>query len=134
VAFHKFMRAMSQDLPIDVYGDGHQTRDSTFIGDILDGLVAAPSAAPGTVLNLGGGSRVSLAQALDVLREVAGCAPKIRQVGVHAGDVEDTWASIDRARDEIGNSPTVSLHDGLAAEFAWFESSAASLYKAGGCD
>jgi UDP-glucose 4-epimerase len=131
MAFHKFMRAMSQELPIDVYGDGAQTRDFTFIGDIVDGLLAAPKATPGLVLNLGGGSRVSLAHALDVLGEVSGRAPAIHREGVQAGDVKDTWASIDRARDEIGYAPKVSLHDGLAAELAWFESSAARLYAIG---
>ena len=129
MAFHKFMRAMAEDNPIEVYGDGHQTRDFTFIDDIVGGLVVAPSASAGSVLNLGGGSRVSLAQALDVLGEVAGRAPKVRSATCQAGDVRDTWASIDRAREAIGYAPKVSLHDGLAAEWAWFMESASEIYE-----
>ena len=131
MAFHKFIRAMAKGSPIEVYGDGHQTRDFTFIDDIVSGLVAAPSAAAGSVLNLGGGSRVSLAEALDVLGEVAGRAPKVRLASRQAGDVRDTWASIDRAREAIGYAPSVSLRDGLAAEWAWFAESASSLYARG---
>jgi nucleoside-diphosphate-sugar epimerase len=131
MAFHKFMHAMAKGAPIEVYGDGHQTRDFTFIEDIVGGLVAAPGAPAGSVLNLGGGSRVSLAQALDVLGEVAGRAPEVRLASSQAGDVRDTWASIDRARETIGYAPRVRLRDGLAAEWAWFSESALPLYARG---
>ena len=131
MAFHKFMHAMVEGAPIDVYGDGHQTRDFTFIDDIVSGLVAAPAAPAGSVFNLGGGSRVSLTEALDVLGEVAGQAPKIRLASRQAGDVRDTWASIERAREAIGYSPRVGLREGLAAEWAWFTQDAAPLYASG---
>ena len=134
MAFHKFMRAMAQGAPIEVYGDGHQTRDFTFIDDIVSGLAAAPTAPAGSVLNLGGGSRVSLAEALDVLGDVVGRAPEVLSAGNQAGDVRDTWASIDRAREAIGYAPAVSLHDGLAAEWAWFAQSASPLYARGESD
>ena len=132
MAFHQFMRAMTTGTPIEVYGDGFQTRDFTFVDDIVRGLVAAPSAPGGCVLNLGGGSRVSLAEALDVLGEVVGRAPEILMASRQAGDVRDTWASIDRARETIGYAPTVTLHDGLAAEWAWFAANAAPVYAARG--
>ena len=129
MAFHKFMRSMAAGELIEVYGDGQQTRDFTFIDDIVDGLVAAPSAPAGSVLNLGGGSRVSLSEALAVLGEVVGRPPEVLSAGRQAGDVRDTWASIDRAREAIGYAPRVSLHDGLAAEWAWFSQKAVPLYS-----
>jgi nucleoside-diphosphate-sugar epimerase len=120
MAFHRFFSAMTENRPIVVYGDGAQTRDFTFIEDILDGIVAAPVAPPGSILNLGGGSRVALTEALDLLGEAAGRKPEIDYVLKEAGDVRDTLASIDRARELIGYEPRVSLAAGLKAEYAWF--------------
>jgi nucleoside-diphosphate-sugar epimerase len=119
MAFHRFLAAMVDERPIEVYGDGAQTRDFTFVGDILDGITAAPSAPPGSILNLGGGSRVSLLHTLDVLGDVVGRKPVVVRGPEQAGDVRDTSASIDRARELIGYEPKVSLADGLRAEYEW---------------
>lgn len=120
MAFHRFLAAMADGRRIEVYGDGAQTRDFTFIGDIVDGIMAAPAAPPGSILNLGGGSRVSLLQALGVLGDVVGRKPAIEYGTKQAGDVRDTWASVDRARELIGYEPKISLAIGLEAEYAWF--------------
>ncbi len=119
MAFSKFIRAALEQRPIEVFGDGGQTRDFTFVSDIVDGIVAAPSAPAGSVLNLGGGCRVSLSEALDVLESVAGHKIEVRRSGVQAGDVTDTWAAVGRARDCIGYEPKVDLATGLAAEYRW---------------
>jgi len=81
--------------------------------------VAAADAGAGEVFNLGGGSRVSLLQALDVLGEVMGRAPVLDVREKQAGDVRDTWASLDHAREVLDYRPRVSLADGLAAEVEW---------------
>jgi UDP-glucose 4-epimerase len=120
MAFHKFIAAATEGRPVEVYGDGGQTRDFTFVDDIIDGILAAPAAPAGAVLNLGGGSRVTLAYALGTLAEVVGHELVIERGGAQAGDVRDTWASIARARDAIGYAPKVDLAAGLAAEYAWF--------------
>lgn len=120
MAFHRFFAAMESDRPIEVYGDGAQTRDFTFIGDIVDGIMASPVAPPGSIFNLGGGSRVSLLQALGVMGDVVGRRPVIEHRTEQAGDVRDTLASIDRARETIGYEPKISLAAGLEAEYAWF--------------
>jgi UDP-glucose 4-epimerase len=121
MAFHIFLRALLAGEPLVVYGDGRQTRDFTFIADIVEALVRAGSAPPGSVMNIGGGSRVSLAHVLEVLEDVTGTRPDIRFEAKQAGDVQDTWADLTRARDLIGYSPAVSLRDGLAAEHAWMQ-------------
>ena len=119
MAFHKFIRAALEGSPIDLYGDGSQTRDFTFVDDVVDGLVAAPAASPGSVFNLGGGSRVSLAQAIETLESVVGRPVHIRRLTTQAGDVTDTLASIDAARQAIGYAPKVSIREGLERELAW---------------
>lgn len=119
MAFNKFVRAAIAGDAIPVFGDGGQTRDFTFVSDIVEGILAAPAAPPGTVLNLGGGSRVALAAALETLEAVAGRAIAIERMAEQPGDVSDTWADIGRARDVIGYAPKVGLAAGLAAEWAW---------------
>ena len=119
MAFNRFIRAALEDLPIEVFGDGSQTRDFTFVSDIVDGIVAAPAAPPGSVLNLGGGSRVTLSEALEVLGTVMGREIRVQLSDAQAGDVKDTWAAVARAREAIGFQPKVDLASGLAAEYEW---------------
>jgi len=122
MAFHKFMRAILAGRPIDVYGGGTQTRDFTFVADIVEGIVRAPAAPPGAVLNLGGGHRVTLLEALDTLARVTGRAPRTRTEPSQPGDARDTWADITLARRHLAYSPSVSLAEGLAAEWEWLSS------------
>lgn len=119
MAFHKFMRAFLDDAPIHIYGDGQQTRDFTFVDDIVAALLAAPGAPAGSVINIGGGDRVSLAHAVDVLAEVTGVRPRVETHASQAGDARDTWADLSRARELLGYAPSVGLPDGLAAEWSW---------------
>jgi UDP-glucose 4-epimerase len=122
MGFHRFIRMVLEGQPIPVYGDGAQTRDFTFYSDIVSGLVAAADAPEGQLFNLGGGSRVSLLQALETLGEVAGSAPVLDTREKQAGDVRDTWASLDRARETLGYEPRVTLEQGLTEELEWLRS------------
>jgi nucleoside-diphosphate-sugar epimerase len=119
MAFHRFMRALMRDEPIDVYGSGQQTRDFTFVADIVEALVRAPEAPVGSVINVGGGHRVTLLEALDLLANVAGRAPLLRMKGPEPGDARDTWADLRRAHEYLDYAPRVGLRDGLAAEWDW---------------
>jgi UDP-glucose 4-epimerase len=119
MAFHKFMRALLDDTVIDMYGDGRQTRDFTFVTDIVAALVAAPEAPTASVINVGGGHRVSLNHAIEVLAEVTGTRPRVQARPAQAGDARDTWADLSRARALLDYSPSVGLDEGLAAEWRW---------------
>jgi nucleoside-diphosphate-sugar epimerase len=123
MAFNKFIRAMLEGREIAIYGDGAQTRDFTFIDDIVDGLVRAQQAPAGTVMNLGGGNRVSLSGAIATLGRIMGIEPKLANRAVEAGDVRDTWADISRAVDLIGYAPQTRLETGLAREVEWLRQS-----------
>jgi UDP-glucose 4-epimerase len=120
MAFHRFIRAMLRDEPLVMYGDGTQTRDFTFIADIVTGLVAARRASPGAVMNIGGGHRVSLAEAIRTLGEVVGAPAGIDQRPVEAGDVRDTWADTTAIRAELDYAPRTPLAEGLLAEYEWY--------------
>jgi len=119
MGFHKFITAMLKGREIVIYGDGTQTRDFTYVDDIVEGLVLAQKAPAGAVMNLGDGNRVSLLEAIATLGELAGTEPKLIRQGVEAGDVRDTWARVSRAVELVGYAPTTQLGVGLAREFAW---------------
>jgi nucleoside-diphosphate-sugar epimerase len=121
MGFHKFMRAVMADEPIRVYGDGLQTRDFTHVSDIVNGMVAASAAPPGSVMNLAGGSQVTLLEALECLGEVAGRPIRLNMRDRQAGDVTHTWATIAAAEELIGYSPHTSLVEGLRGEWEWLQ-------------
>jgi nucleoside-diphosphate-sugar epimerase len=120
MAFHKFLRATIQDEPITLYGDGDQTRDFTFIADAVQAnLLAARRGIAGRVYNIGGGSRVSINEVIDMIERVAGRRPRVHVDSAQKGDMRHTYADTSRARAELGYSPTVGLEAGLAAEYEW---------------
>jgi nucleoside-diphosphate-sugar epimerase len=120
MAFHRFIRSALTGEPITLYGDGGQTRDFTFVADAAAATAAAGTRGiPGHVYNVGGGSRVSVTHVLDILARLAGRPLDVRREDVQKGDMRDTFADTSRARAEIGFAPTVSIEEGLAAEFDW---------------
>jgi UDP-glucuronate 4-epimerase len=121
MAFNIFSRAALEDQEITVYGDGSQTRDFTYVGDVVDSLRLAADAgnAVGRVFNIGGGSHVSLNDALGLLAEIAGRELRVTYRERQHGDVKDTSADIERARSLLGFAPSTSLTDGISAEFEW---------------
>jgi nucleoside-diphosphate-sugar epimerase len=125
MAFNIFLRALQRDEPLGVFGDGDQTRDFTYISDIVNALVLALGAPPGSVFNLGGGSRVSLHDVLAIMAQVAGATPRVELRPTQAGDVRHTWADLERARSLLGYDPKVSLETGLRAEWEWLAGVAA---------
>ena len=119
MAFHKFIRALLEGREIVIYGDGTQTRDFTYVDDIVEGLVGAQKAPAGAVMNIGGGNRVSLEGAVATLGEVMRVQPRMVCHAAVAGDVRDTWADVSRAAEWAGYRPTGRLAEGLSAEYAW---------------
>ena len=126
MAFNRFIRAMLEGRPICLYGNGSQTRDFTFISDILDGLIASLEAPRGAVYNLGGGSRVSLIDAVKTLEEGMGVGAVIEADSVQAGDVTHTWADLSAAVRDLSYDPRVGLAEGLRLEAEWLESAIAA--------
>ena len=120
MGFHKFLRATLQGQPIAVYGDGEQTRDFTFVEDIVSAnIAAAERGVPGRVYNIGGGSRVSLNHVLEMIGRVTGRQPVIAREAAQKGDMRHTYADTELARADLAFRPTTDLERGLAAEFSW---------------
>jgi UDP-glucose 4-epimerase len=120
MAFHRFLRLLLDDRPIPIYGDGQQTRDFTFIDDIVEAnVLAAQSPIVGEALNIGGGTTVTLNDAINVCEEVSGKRARLDIRPVEKGDVRQTLADVSRARQGLGYQPRVPLRQGLDAEWQW---------------
>lgn len=120
MAFHRFLRAARDGESIRVYGDGTQTRDFTFVEDILAALrAAAVSGRPGSVYNVGGGERLALLEVLRIIEGVTGRPFRIQHEEAQKGDMRDTFADTTAARRDLGFRSTVGLADGLAREWEW---------------
>jgi nucleoside-diphosphate-sugar epimerase len=127
MAFNRFSCAALEGEQITIYGDGTQTRDFTYVADVVAATRAA-AANPdvlGGVYNIGGGSRQSLAGALELITELAGRALDVRHVPHQEGDVRDTAADIERARADLGYEPAMGFREGLELEFEWARSTLA---------
>ena len=126
MAFHKFFRAAMLDEAIAIYGDGQQTRDFTFVADAVAANLAAAEApageAVGEIFNIGGGSRVVLAEVIDTMERIVGKPIQRQHIGQAMGDARHTAADVSKARSRLGYNPTVPLADGLAQEWAWIQS------------
>lgn len=106
---------------IVVFGDGSMRRDFTHVNDITRGVLAAyDGARPGVrAYNLGSGNPILLGDLLPAIEAATGCSLKVRHVERPLGDVDATYASIERARAELGWAPEVSFQDGLASVVDW---------------
>lgn len=123
MAFHRFCRAGLTGEKIVVYGDGEQSRDFTFVSDIVAANIdAAAGDVVGAVMNVGGGSRVTVNEVLNWLQEIIGKKLNVERTQRQAGDVRHTGADISLARKLIGYNPSVNIKQGLRAEAEWMES------------
>ncbi|NEQ72302.1 MAG: NAD-dependent epimerase/dehydratase family protein [Okeania sp. SIO2C9] len=124
MAFHKFFKWILQDEPISIYGDGQQTRDFTFVSDAVAGNLLAGTVpeAVGEVFNIGGGSRVVLAEVINMMEEIVGRPIKKNFVEKARGDARHTSADVSKAQKILGYQPQVSLKEGLSREWEWVKS------------
>lgn len=128
MAFHRFCKAIIQSQPLHIYGDGQQTRDFTYISDVVEANIQAATVdgALGEVMNIAGGSRVTLQYVIDLLREITSAPVTTTFDDKHNGDVRHTFADTGHAEGLIGYHPVVSLREGLANEFEYIQSLASS--------
>jgi predicted glycosyltransferase/nucleoside-diphosphate-sugar epimerase len=119
MAFNLFIKAIAEGTPLPVYGDGSQRRDFTFVQDVVAVLmVAAERAEPGVPINVGGGSAVSVRQAISIVEELLERKARLEFHPRATGDAKDTQAQADRVR-ALGVVPKVSIEEGLELQVAW---------------
>jgi len=123
MAFNRFVRAIIEGDQIELYGDGEQTRDFTFVSDAVAATLAAANADMDTrkapVYNVGGDSRVSVNHVIRLLERIIGKPARIARQPAQPGDARDTYADCSAARADLGYRPAVALDMGLEAMVRW---------------
>jgi nucleoside-diphosphate-sugar epimerase len=119
-----FIEALAQGKAPMVHGDGRQTRDFTFVGDVVTGVLKAAEApgAAGEVINVAAGGRISLTELIRNIQMVLKTDVEPVFGPVREGDVRDSQADIAKARQLLGFTPTVPFDEGLRETIAWFQS------------
>lgn len=120
MAFHKFIRSILNDESITVYGDGTQSRDFTYVDDVVEAnFLAMKYRGNGHVFNIGGDSPVVLRDVIELVGKLMGIRPKLSYGEKQAGDPPHTWADITKAANQLGYAPKVSLEQGLLSEIQY---------------
>lgn len=123
LAINKFTRQLLHDQAIELFGDGTTSRDYTFIGDIVAGVLQAlhwTSANPRCeIFNLGNSAPLTLAELVAQIEVATGKVAKIHKLPLQAGDVSCTFADISKARKALGYEPRTLFSVGIAAFVAW---------------
>ena len=120
-----FISALCEGRQPKIYGDGEQTRDFTYVANVVDGVLRACHApkASGEVINVATGGRISLNQLYRSVRELTGARGEPIYEAPRAGDVRDSQADISKARRILGYEPLVSFEEGLDRTVAWYRAS-----------
>ena len=118
MALSRFLFAALRGGPVDVFGDGGQRRDMTYVADAVEATVAALG-APAGVYNVGGGNRASVGEMIEAVKKVTGRDFEVRHGAEAQGDVRSTWADSGRAERVLGYRPRVGLEEGVAAQARW---------------
>lgn len=122
MAFHKFFKAILEGREITVFGDGRQTRDFTYVEDIVSANLAALDRGPaGEVYNVGGGHCERLDSLFDVLERICGRPVRRRFAEAQKGDVLHTSADISKAARDLGFAPSTGLEEGLRQEWEYIQ-------------
>jgi UDP-glucuronate 4-epimerase len=120
MAFTKMVACLAEGRPFELFGDGSQSRSFTYVDDAIAATISAMERAPrGAVYNVGGGTEVSMLQAIEALGRIAGRPLELARRPRREGDAARTAADTTRIRSELGWEPSTSFEDGLAAQWRW---------------
>jgi UDP-glucose 4-epimerase len=122
MAFHIFIKAFLQGKSVQVFGDGKQSRNFTYVGDIARANILAAQKAPaGEIINIGGTNTVKLNQSLELIKKIIGIETEIIYSNKVKGDVKHTAADITKAEKLLGYSPRVDFKEALEKEIKWLQ-------------
>lgn len=120
MSIFRFIKWILEDRPIDVYGDGTQARDFTYIDDIARGTLLALKPLGYEIINLGGGKNpISIREIIAILEKLLGKKAKINYLPFHKADVMITWADIEKAKRLLNWQPEIDIEEGLKRTVEW---------------
>lgn len=126
LAINKFTRLMLEGKKIPMFGDGSTSRDYTYIGDIVDGIERSVNYCLNNsnvyeILNLGNSSPVSLKEMINTIGKCLNVVPDIEELPMQPGDVDRTYACIDKAKNMIGYNPQTPFEEGIKKFVKWYK-------------
>jgi len=122
MAFHKFFKSIFDEKPIYLYGDGQQTRDFTYIDDIIEANFSClEKGKVGEIYNIGGGNQKKLTDIIPLLEEITKKKVHTRREERQKGDVLHTYSDIRKAQKVLDYWPQTRLQDGLQEEWKWIQ-------------
>ncbi|MBC75176.1 MAG: nucleotide sugar epimerase [Halobacteriovoraceae bacterium] len=114
MAQFRFMRWIDEGSPIQLYGDGTQARDFTYVDDIARGTILAMKPLGYEIINLGGGKNpITVNEMISILENELGKDAKVENLPFNKADMKETWADITKAKTLLGWEPTINLNEGL---------------------
>jgi UDP-glucuronate 4-epimerase len=117
----RFIKWIDQGIPIQLFGDGNQSRDFTYVEDIANGTIAAARPLGYEVINLGGGrTATTLNELIDEIEKLLGKSAKVQYQDAHSADVATTLADVSKAKSLLGWEPKFSLKAGLSETVNWY--------------
>ncbi|PKQ63480.1 epimerase [Labilibaculum filiforme] len=126
LAIHKFLKLFRNKQAIPMFGDGSTARDYTYVDDTVDGIVKCckylfDHEEVFETLNLGNSYPILLRDMINVIAKMAKCEVQINKLPMQAGDVDQTYADISRAKEVVGYNPQVSFEEGIKRFVDWFD-------------
>lgn len=121
MSIFRFIQWIDQGVPIELFGDGSQSRDFTYVDDIASGTIAALKPVGYEIINLGGGNQpISMNTVIATLEDLLRKKAKINYRDFHKADLKSTWADISKAKNLLGWEPKISLQEGLENSVKWY--------------
>lgn len=126
LAINKFTRLMLNNEEIPMFGDGSTSRDYTYIDDIVDGIKRSCNYVMNNdniyeIINLGNSNPIALKEMIDIIGEVLGIVPKIKELPMQPGDVNKTYADISKAKELLGYNPKTNFKEGIINFVNWYK-------------
>ncbi|MEI8218066.1 MAG: NAD-dependent epimerase/dehydratase family protein, partial [Elusimicrobiota bacterium] len=120
MSIFRFIKWIDEGKPIELFGDGSQSRDFTYVDDIARGTVAALKKTSFAVINLGGNRPYALSEAISFIEQNLGKKVRQKRLPFHIADIKATWADIRQAKKLLGWKPSVPLAEGIRRTVQWY--------------
>ena len=121
MSIFRFIKWIDEGVPLEIFGDGSQSRDFTFVDDIAKGTIKALQPVGYEIINLGGGKNpISINEIISRIEKYLGKKAKIDSKPFHKTDLKETWADITKAQKILGWAPSVGIEEGLKKSMDWY--------------
>jgi nucleoside-diphosphate-sugar epimerase len=121
MSIFRFIKWIDEGVPLEIFGDGSQSRDFTFVDDIAKGTLKAIQPVGYEIINLGGGKNpISINEIIVKIEAYLGKKAKFDRKPFHKTDLKETWADITKAQKILGWAPTVGIEEGLKKSMDWY--------------